>query len=58
MVEVAGVEDDAQGAYLLLVKECYKSTLDEWTQIWTQISDSDRRNLSNVVSSWLNLPPR
>jgi hypothetical protein len=53
---VAGVEDSASDAQVIVDQGDCGIDYRRWTQIWTQISGKDRQSLARLVESWPELP--
>ena len=58
MVEVAGVESSAPHSEGVNYQSGCECPLEQWTQIWTQISGKDRQGLTQLVESWSSLSPQ
>ena len=52
MVEVAGVVPASHSASLLESVWVDEPQKNEWTEIWTESSDSDRRDLSEIMRKY------
>ena len=55
LVEVAGIEPETPCATSPVTMQGSEFSVEALTEIWTQISDEDRQQLSQIVQRWGSL---